>query len=444
MIEIVACRADLDSIRTNFAFDSLESCAILFANETKRIDGTSRLLVREILFPELDNYTKRESARAELNPEYVAVITKRARRDGVTIVFAHSHPGSNFPSFSQIDLMGEERLSTFLAHRHPNLTHSALVVSKGGMRARRLGTAQEIRIIELGAQRNVLFDPEIEPTTPSEDFDRQIRAFGVAGQKNLERLRIAVVGLGGTGSLVAQQLVHLGVRDFILVDPDVIESTNLNRVYNASRDDVGKSKVSIAARYISAVRKDAKAVCIEGDIVELRVAKELLNADFIFGCTDSHGSRAVLQQISYQYMIPCIDMGTTITTAQGRVEHIFGRVQLLTPGQSCFTCSHLLDHNEVRQDMMNAFERKSDPYILGAREPAPAVISLNGTVVSLGVTMLLSIVTGIPADGRHILYNAVKGSLRSVRAEPDPKCHICSRVGAFARGDSWPLFARQD
>ena len=77
-------------------------------------------------------------------------------------------------------------------------------------------------------------------------FDRQVRAFGADGQLKLQRLRVAIVGLGGTGSLIAQQLVHLGVRDFILVDPDVIESTNLNRVANAFQDDIGQPKVKIA------------------------------------------------------------------------------------------------------------------------------------------------------------------------------------------------------
>ncbi len=54
-----------------------------------------------------------------------------------------------------------------------------------------------------------------------------------------------------------------------------------------------------------------------------------------------------------------------------------GRVQLLSPGLACLTCGGLLDGNEVRRDMMSEGERKQDPYLVGAREPAPSVISLN-------------------------------------------------------------------
>jgi molybdopterin-synthase adenylyltransferase len=57
-----------------------------------------------------------------------------------------------------------------------------------------------------------------------------------------------------TGSIVAQQLVHLGVRDFILVNPDILDVTNLNRVAGATPDDVGKPKVEIAI-VISAPRE---------------------------------------------------------------------------------------------------------------------------------------------------------------------------------------------
>ncbi len=312
------------------------------------------------------------------------------------------------------------------------------------MEARRLGSTERVRVIAVGACREVLFDPTLAGPSAPDVFDRQVRAFGPAGQQVLQRLRIGIVGLGGMGSLVAQQLVHLGVRDFILADPDTLEPTNLNRVANAFPEDVGRPKVEIAARYIRSVANDATVACVPGDVTRAETARELLNADLICGCTDSHGSRAVVQQVSYQYLIPCIDMGTTITVTNGRVAYIYGRVQLLAPGLACLTCSGLLNANEVRRDMMTPFEHQADPYLQGAREPAPAVISLNGTVASLAVTMLLSVVCGVPVSARHVLYNALASVLRTVRAQPAANCYICSRSGSFARGESWPLLARQD
>lgn len=444
MIELILASTDAEALRNALTSSEQEGCAVLYASQTTRSDGVIRLLVREIQFPDQADYTHRGINGAELNPGFVAQVTKHARRENYSLIFVHSHPGHSFPTFSSTDSEGESRLAAFLAHRHPTPLHAALVISKGGWRCRRLGGEQEIRVVSVGSHRETLFDPNIPDNSYLDIFDRQVRAFGIAGQQALQGLRIAIVGLGGTGSLLAQQLVHLGIREFILVDPDVLESTNLNRVANAGPNDIGRPKVEIAARYIQSVAGNAIVTSVQGDVTRTNIAKELLNADFIFGCTDSHGSRAVLQQVSYQYLIPCIDVGTTIAVSQGNVTHIYGRVQLLAPGHACFTCSNLLDSNEVRRDMMSSFERKADPYIQGAREPAPAVISLNGTVVSLAVTMLLSITTGIPAGARHILYNAINSLLRSVRAEPNPNCYICSRSGGFARGDSWPLLARQE
>ncbi len=443
MIELVLAADDAAAIRADLIGGDTEKCAILYASQTVRKDGLIRLLVRNVQFPKPTDYTRRGRLESELAPEFVARATKRARREANALVFVHSHPGPEPPVFSSVDDQGEAHLARFLAHRHPALAHAALVIAAGGMCARRLGTHEDIRVVSLGMNREVLFDPQAARSPRLEVFDRQIRAFGAAGQESLQALRVAIVGLGGTGSLIAQQLVHLGVRNFILMDPDVIDATNLNRVANAGANDVGRAKVDVAAQYIEAMANDASVARVIGDVIQSKTARELLNADLIFGCTDSHGSRAVLQQISYQYMIPFIDMGVTIAVADGRISHIYGRVQLLAPGFACFTCDGLLDANEVRRDMMTPFERQADPYIQGVREPAPAVMSLNSTVASLSITMMLSVVTGIPVKARHVLYNAIASTMRHARAHPKAECYVCSRSGAFARGDSWPLFARE-
>jgi molybdopterin/thiamine biosynthesis adenylyltransferase len=444
MIDLVLAEGDYDAIRADLCSGEAERCAILFANQTLRNDGRVRLLVREIEWPEASDYSRKGRLEAQLTQDLVARITKRARREKESIIFVHSHPGSAAPHFSVVDDEGEQHLRAFLAHRHPDLIHAALVVSAGGVRARRLGTSEEIRVVSIGSRREVLFDPfATTDTEVSEKFDRQVRAFSVQGQHKLEGLRVAIVGLGGTGSLVAQELVHLGVRDFILVDPDVVESSNLNRISHAFPEDVSKPKTEIASRYVRQIAKMAQVKRIDEDVMEAKTARQLADADILFGCTDSHGSRAVMQQVAYQYLIPYIDMGVTLIAREGSITHAYGRAQLLAPGHACFTCSSLLDSNEVRRDMMTSFERQADPYIQGHREPAPAVMSLNGTVSSLAVTMFLAVVVGVPIEARQVLYNALTSSMRAVHATPQPDCYVCSRRGAFARGDSWPIFARE-
>src|ERR1700691_1267514 len=144
MMELLLAAGDFAAIKTQLTDWDTEKCAVLLANQTIRSDGTLRLLVRQIHWPAAADYTRRGKLEAELNPEFVARITKIARREKSAIVFVHSHPGSEGPHFSLIANQGEKHLSDFLARRHPDQTHVALVVSIGGARARRRGTSEAV------------------------------------------------------------------------------------------------------------------------------------------------------------------------------------------------------------------------------------------------------------------------------------------------------------
>lgn len=443
MIDLVVGEPEFREVQNYLDYPKVECCAVLFAKQAAA-GGRTRLLVRDVLFPTADDYLAQGPLEAVLRPSFVAAAVKRARTSRESLVFVHSHLGTAQPDFSAIDDKGERELAALLAHRVPDVPHVALVMSRGGACARVLGGAEPVRVLSIGSYRRVLFDPKPGVRGLSEVFDRQVRAFGAAGQRTIGCMRIGIVGLGGAGSIVAQQLAYLGVRDFVLIDHDVIEATNLNRVVNAAPTDLRAHKANVAARGIKLAAPDAKVRSVVGDITRARFAQELIDVDFLFGCTDSHGSRAVLQQIAFQYLIPCIDMGVTITVSGQEVSGIFGRIQTLAPGHACLTCSNLLDPNEIRRDMSSEAERKLDPYIPGSVEPAPSVISLNGTVASLAITMFMASVAGVPSAARHVLYNGKASTLRTVRVEPQVNCYVCSRSGTYARGDSQALFARLD
>jgi molybdopterin/thiamine biosynthesis adenylyltransferase len=444
MMELTISKTDADRVAREVLGGESERCAVLFASRVDRADGGIRFIVRKIEIPGPESYTEQTAVRAELNPTFVAKISKNARIRGDSIVFIHSHLGEARPEFSRVDDLGESRLADFLKVRIPGVPHGSLVVSAGGWCGRQLGTSNPIKIVSIGERRDVLFEPSSRGKPIHPIFDRQVRAFGEAGQRVMESLSVAIVGLGGTGSVAAEQLAHLGVRRFILIDPDRVEPTNLNRVVGATKGDIDLPKVEVAANHIAKIAPEASVICVQGDVTRTSIARELIPVDFIFSCTDSHGSRAVIQQISYQYLIPCVDVGSILTAKNGRVTGIHGRIQALAPGLPCFTCSGLIDAEEVRRDMMNEEERSLDPYIQGAHEPAPAVVSINSTVTSLAVTMFMSIILGIPSEGRYVLYNANKPSLRSVTASQNPTCYICSPSGVLGRGNSQALFTRNE
>ncbi|WHZ07075.1 MAG: hypothetical protein OJF59_000828 [Cytophagales bacterium] len=431
----------LERLRRSLFKDENESFAILIGRSIFKNGRLIRLIAREIIEPESDAYEIRTATRIQITPHFIAQIAQRSRRSGESLVFVHSHPFP-FNEFSKTDDEGEVVLANFFKQRTPNTVHAALLLTPEKSLARILGERKYLSVIGVGSE--FYLDRIQKQSEPNQIYDRQVRAFGQEGQKIVESLRIGIVGLGGTGSVVAQQLAHLGVRDFLLIDPDVLEESNLNRVVGASRDDIGKDKVTITKELINRINPEAKVETAKESVLRNSIAEFLLDTDFTFSCTDSHGSRAVLNQLAYQYLLPIIDMGVVIAVRGQKIENIAARTQLLAPDLACMVCGNLLNYEEVRRDLLSDFERKNDPYITGATEPAPSVISLNSTVASMAITMFLNSVVGIPGTARLINYNAINGTSRAAVCPKHPTCVVCSMNGSFARADEWQLPGRLD
>ncbi len=418
-----------------------ESCALLLAAQVSDNLASTRLLVREIHLVAEDAYSRRSPIEAEIRPEALVSLVQRAKNEGFSVVFAHSHPNvTGTPVFSKVDDAGEARLAEFLARRIPGKTHAALVIGSDGCAARVLGGAEQLAVVEVNA---VVKDwTHRTDSNPQSKWDRQVRVFGPEGQAIIQRAKVAIVGLGGTGSIVAQELAHLGVSDFILVDHDVADETNLNRLVGATQENVGQRKVDVAQRMISKVNPSAKVQVIAGDVADIDVARSLVGCDAIFSCTDSHASRAILNQLAYQYLIPLFDVGVGIVAKEGVITHVAGRIQMAAPGLPCLICAGVINSNAVRIELQSEVHRAADPYITGHHEPQPAVISLNGTVSSMVVTMFMAAFAGLPMPTRLQYYNGLLGTVRGATLRADASCIVCSRSGAFARGDTWSLFGR--
>ena len=122
-------------------------------------------------------------------------------------------------------------------------------------------------------------------------------AFGGAIQQVLGDLRVAVVGCGGTGSAVVEQLARLGVRHFHLFDPDTLSASNVTRVYGSSIRDIGKPKVEVSAAQIARIAPDAEVLTTQAKITLEASARMLVESDVVFGCTDDNAGRLVLSRI---------------------------------------------------------------------------------------------------------------------------------------------------
>lgn len=417
----------------------VETCAIAYAHANP-VFG-SWVVENAELAPE-DAYERRDATSAVLKPAFLVDVANRARAQGLGVVLAHTHPfADGVPTFSKTDNAGEVEIKAYLDRRASATDHLALVVGPHGSRCRRLGTATEVPVWEIGETVKLLSEAGTTPTSGAA-HDRQIRAFGAAGQAIVSKLRVVVVGAGGTGSVVLQQLAHLGVRDITVIDPDVVEDTNLNRLVGSRATDVGTPKVEVARRTVLAANPDAAVHTVRGDVVDDSVATTLAAFDFAFLCTDSHASRAVVGQVAYQHLVPTIDMGVSITVGSAGVEHVTGRVQMLAPGTTCLSCTRALDGEQIRREMMTPEQRAADLYVQGIHEPQPAVVSLNSTIASLAITMFLGAVTPVPAHARFQLYDGIRGTIRPTVARASAECIVCSNHGALAKGTSWPLPVR--
>src|SRR5580704_4749734 len=156
------------------------------------------------------------------------------KRSGAGLVEVHTHPGSRervrFSSFDEDQL---PRFARYFSNKLPGRPFGALVLGNSGYEGRYWNgeSFEPLNLEPVGERRRI---PAWASTgvqvAVKPQFDRQVRALGVEGQRRLSALRVGVVGLGGTGSQVVQQLSHLGVRKLILVDADRVEDTNLPRL----------------------------------------------------------------------------------------------------------------------------------------------------------------------------------------------------------------------
>lgn len=418
---------------------AVERCAIGYAQYDA---GADAWVLREIAPVDADAYADQNAVSAALKPEVLVAIGNRARAEQLSPVFVHTHPfARGVPDFSRIDDEGEAAIADYLDRRAPDTSPLAVVLSSEGIRARRLRHGGPVAIWEVGGTLNRCTQAE-GPNDSGAWHDRQVRAFGAAGQAAIARLRLLVVGAGGTGSVIVQQLGHLGAGQVTVIDPDLVEGTNLNRLVGATAADIGTPKVDVARRQLLALNPAAQVDAVRGDIVDAEQAARIASHDLVFLCTDSHASRALVGQAAYQHLVPAIDMGVSISVAEKRITHITGRVQLLAPGQPCLSCTGALDGEQIRRELLTPEQRAADPYVVGGHVPQPAVISINSTMASLAITMFLGAVTPVPAAARFQYYDGLRGTVRPMAAAVREACIVCSADGALARGSSWPLPVR--
>lgn len=212
-------------------------------------------------------------------------------------------------------------------------------------------------------------------------LDRQ-SFLGADSDRQLAELTVAIVGLGGGGSHVAQQLAHVGVGGFVLADDDRIDESNLNRLVGGTRGDVDAKarKIDIAARAIRAVNPNARI-----DLAPLQwqeAVNQLKRCDVVFGCVDNVRSKDELEAFCRRLLIPYIDQGMDVHLV-GEHFLVAGQVMLSMPGGPCLRCLGVVTKEALTEEGRN----------YGAAGGKPQVIWPNGVLASTAVGLFINLVT---------------------------------------------------
>lgn len=130
-------------------------------------------------------------------------------------------------------------------------------------------------------------------------YQRQIglKEVGLDGQRALHSASVLVVGLGGLGCPVVQNLVGAGVGCFILVDPDRVELSNLHRQPLYTKQDLDLFKADVVADYIRSQNEQIKVLVFK-DLLSAENAEVLISkVDLVMDCTDNFDARYLINDV---------------------------------------------------------------------------------------------------------------------------------------------------
>jgi molybdopterin/thiamine biosynthesis adenylyltransferase len=440
---IVFLEQHYEDLRTRlFDRPGLEGAAFVLCGES-RGEEVLKLLSHAVVPIEDEDLLRREADQLSISSRALMRVSKLAKYEQLSVVFAHSHPFGP-ADFSTQDDGEEEKLLPFLQARLPGRLHGTVVLApdSAGGRVYSPSPITVDRITTIGSRVRVLTaEPQVDAGAI---FDRQVRAFGSAVQQLLSRLHIGIVGVGGTGSAVAEQLCRLGTGRLSLFDGDTLTESNLNRVFGATKNDVGRNKTTIAKAHLDHIGLDCEVTAHPEHITVEEVARRLRNCDIVFGCTDKQLPRAILTQLALTYHLPVIDLGVLIDSHAQTIRGVYGRVTTLLPGEGCLFCRGRISPEGIRVETLSDDERRSqvrEGYAPELDDPAPAVIAFTSAVASVAVAELLHRLTGFMGAAREsseVLITFNENRIRTSRVHPREDC-FCSDAALWGRGDDDPF-----
>jgi molybdopterin/thiamine biosynthesis adenylyltransferase len=227
-----------------------------------------------------------------------------------------------------------------------------------------------------------------------------LREVGGPGQQRLKAARVLIVGAGGLGAPASLYLAAAGVGEIILVDPDAVDASNLQRQVIYDGEDVGRPKVEAAAERLSSLNPHVAVRGVRTRLTALNARELVAEADLVLDGTDDFATRFAVNAA-------CVAEGRTLVS--GAIGRWTGQVGVFGRAP-CYRC--LVP--EIPPDA----ETCSAVGVVGA---------LAGVIGSMMALEAIKLITGAgePLAGRLLIYDGLSGETRTVRVGADPECEVC-------------------
>lgn len=443
--------SDYDILTNRLFIDRTVERAAYALCRVSTTESETRLLIRKIIFVEDEDIEEATETGIKIKSRSFIKAMQEADRSKQVFLFIHSHP-EGYVDHSPKDNLEEIQLfkTAYVRIKTPGV-HGSLVLSDPEKPVCRIwledGSIQPVSLIRVIGSRFRFFTDLSDVDPLPIFFDRQIKAFGEDIQKVLQILNIGIVGVGGTGSSVTEQLTRLGVGHLTIFDDDTFQSSNVNRVYGSSSSDEERQKVAIAADNVEHVGVNTKLTAVNKLITFQSAVQALKGCDIIFGCTDDEWGRAILNKLSVYYHIPVFDMGVKINSENGEIQHVEGRVTTLLGGYACLICRNRLSSKRIQSESLSVLDPerfaslKEQRYVDELEGTAPAVIPFTTNIASLAVSEFLHRLTGYMGAERQsneIIMQFHETKIRRNTILSKEGCY-CGDTTRMLRGDASPL-----
>lgn len=408
---------DLEYLRTRLLEDlSREHFAVLLG-KTHKTDGYTIITVVDLLFPGQSDYNQQSVAFLRIKKDFIhqSLVELTNRYDVDTIIDVHTHPFTQTSvSFSATDDGDERTFFGFLKEKFEGLHYASIVLSQKKYSARIWAfkgnsiIAKKTLLKTQTSSENIASSDFYEYTDEQYEkkafteregfFNRSTLALGLDVMRKIMRGQvISIVGVGGLGSVVAEHLIHMGFHGINLIDPDLLEMSNLNRVVGAYYEDAQekRSKVDVVKQHLTKINPKATIMAYKSDVHDKAIESVLALSDWIIVATDNHSSRRRVQELSLQYFVPLISVGVNITVKGNKVEDMSGEVITTRVGDYlCLNCLKRINpikiaserhpNETIREELVKR------GYVTGKDVKEPAVKTLNTYLATMAVDTLIN------------------------------------------------------